>query len=110
MMRFQEKMDAYNSKLDCNQTINQFGVEDLVLGLEECEILTHSQQQPQVPNAQKNKSTIRLTIRVTILWAPKGPFFTGSWSQLRSSARYTLSNQQAQLKQLRLFNLIENAD
>ena len=44
-----------------------------------------------------------------MLWAPKGPFFTVSWSQLRSSARHTLSNQQAQLKQLRLVNLTENA-
>ena len=30
---------------------------------------------------------------------PKGPFFTGTWSQLRPSARHTLSNQQAQVKQ-----------
>ena len=30
---------------------------------------------------------------------PKDPFFTGSLSQLRSSARHTLSNQQAQVKQ-----------
>ena len=42
-------------KLDCNQTIKQFGVEDLALGLEECEILTQSQQQPQIPNAHKKK-------------------------------------------------------
>ena len=35
--------------------INQFGVEYLVLDLEECEILTHSQQQPQVPHAHKKK-------------------------------------------------------
>ena len=68
----------------------------------ECEELTHSQQQPQAPNAHKKKPTIRLTTRVTMLWAPKGPFFTDSWSQLRSSARHTLSNQQAQLRQLRL--------
>ena len=96
-------------KLDCNQTINQFGVEDLALGLEECEILTHSQQQqPQIPNAHKKKSTVRLTTRITMLWAPKGLSFTGSWSQLRSSARHTLSNQQAELKQLRLVNLTEN--
>ena len=27
MMRFQEENDALNSNLDCNQTINQFGVE-----------------------------------------------------------------------------------
>ena len=32
--------------------------------------LTHSQQQPQAPNAHKKKPTIRLTTRVTMLWAP----------------------------------------
>ena len=37
----------------------------------ECEELTHSQQQPQAPNAHKKKSTIRLTTRVTMLWAPQ---------------------------------------
>ena len=40
----------------------------------------------------------------------KGPFFTGHWSQLRSSARHTVSNQQAQLKKLRLVNPTENAE
>ena len=30
---------------------------------------------------------------------PKGPFFTDSWSWMKSSARHTLSNQQAQEKQ-----------
>ena len=64
--------------------------------------LTHSQQQPQAPNAHKKKPTIRLTTRVTMLCPPpppKGPFFTGSWSWMKSSARHTLSNQQAQLKE-----------
>ena len=46
-------MDAYNSNLDFNQTIKQFGVGGLVLGLEECEIRTQPQQQPQVPNVHK---------------------------------------------------------
>ena len=40
---------------------------------------------------------------------PKGPFFTNSWSWMKSSARHTLSNQQAQLHKLRLVNLTENA-
>ena len=61
--------------------------------------LTHSQQQPQAPETHKKKPTIRLTTRVTMLWAPNGPFFTGSWSWMKSSARHTLSNQQAQVKQ-----------
>ena len=63
-------MDALNTNLDCNQTINQFGVEESVLGLGECEILTHSQPLPQAPNAYKKESTVRLTTRIPMLWAP----------------------------------------
>ena len=37
----------------------------------ECEILTHSQQQPQAPKTQKMESTVRLTTRITMLWAPQ---------------------------------------
>ena len=33
--------------------------------------LTHSQQQPQAPNAHKKESTVRLTTRITFLWAPQ---------------------------------------
>ena len=33
---------------------------------------------------------------------PKGPILTDSWSWMKSSARHTLSNQQAQVKALRL--------
>ena len=70
-----------------------------LLGGNECEILTHSQQQqPQAPNAHKKESTVRLTTRITMLWAPKGLSFTGLRTQLKSSARHTLSNQQAQVK------------
>ena len=42
-----------------------------VLELKQCEILTHSQQQPQAPNAHKKESTVRLTTRITMLWAPQ---------------------------------------
>ena len=70
--------------------------------------LTHSQQQPQAPNAHKKKPKIRLTTRVTMLWAPKGPCFTGSWSWIKSSARHTLSNQQPQPKEAETVNLTEN--
>ena len=66
-------MDPLNSNLDCNQTINQFGVEKTTFGFEvgmNVKALTHSQQQPQAPNAHKKKPTIRLTTRVTMLWAP----------------------------------------
>ena len=44
----------------------------------------------------------------TVFCAPKGPFLTDSWSWMKSSARHTLSNQQAQPKQAETVNLIEN--
>ena len=42
-----------------------------VFGENECEILTHSQQQRQAPNAPKKESTVRLTTRITMLWVPQ---------------------------------------
>ena len=39
---------------------------------------------------------------------PKGLSFTGLRTQLKSNARHTLSNQQAQLKEAEIVNLIEN--
>ena len=42
-----------------------------LLVLNECERATHSQQQPQAPKTHKKKPTIRLTTRVTMLWAPQ---------------------------------------
>ena len=44
-----------------------------LLGGNECEILTHSQQQSQAPNAHKKESTVRLTTRITILCPPPPP-------------------------------------
>ena len=49
--------------------MNQFWREN------ECEILKHSQQQPQAPNAHKKESTVRLTTRITMLWAPERSLF-----------------------------------
>ena len=40
---------------------------DHFLAWNECEILMHSQQQQQAPNAHKKKPTIRLTTRVKML-------------------------------------------
>ena len=42
-----------------------------VWGENECEILAHSQQQRQAPNAPKKESTVRLTTRITMLWVPQ---------------------------------------
>ena len=71
------------------------------------EELTHSQQPPQAPKSHKKKPTIRQAIR-TVFCAPKGPFLTDSWSWMKSSARHTLSNHQAQPKEAESVNLIEN--
>ena len=71
--------------------------------------LTQSQQQPQAPKTHQKESTVRLTTRITMVWAPKDLSFTGLRTQLKSSARHILSNEQAQLKEVETVNLIENA-
>ena len=43
-----------------------------------------------------------------MLCAPNGPFFTGSWSWMKSSARHTLSNKTQLKNQLNAVNLTEN--
>ena len=74
-----------------------------LLGGNECETLTHSQQQPQAPNTHKKESTVRLTTRIIMLTPPPPPppslSFTGLRTQLKSSARHILSHQQAQPKE-----------
>ena len=40
---------------------------------DECEMLTHSQQQSQAPKTHKKESTVRLTTRITILCPPPPP-------------------------------------
>ena len=62
----------------------------------ECEILTHSQQQPQASNAHKKESTVRLPTRITLPWAPNGLSFTGLRTQFQVQA--THSNRQVQLE------------
>ena len=44
---------------------------DQFLGGNECEELTHSQQQPQATKTHQKGSTVRLTTRITMLWAPQ---------------------------------------
>ena len=63
----------------------------------ECEILTHSQQQPRVQELTKrSQQSDKQSEQCSV--PPKGPFLTDSWSWMKSSARHTLSNQQAQVK------------
>ena len=68
-----------------------------LLGENECEILTLTTTITGSKCSQK-ESTVRLTTRNTMLWAPKGLSFTGLRTQLKSSARETLRNQPAQVK------------
>ena len=71
--------------------------------------LTHSQQQPQAPNAHKKKPTIRLTTRVTMLCAPQRSLLFWLLALDEERGRHTLSNQQAQLKEDETVNPTENA-
>ena len=69
--------------------------------------LTHSQQQPQVQkltkrSQQSDKQSEQFSV------PSKDPFLTDSWSWMKSSARNTLSNQQAQPKEAETVNLTEN--
>ena len=65
-------MDATTQNLDCNKTIKQFGVECTSFGVGlNVKELTHSEQQPQAPKTHKKESTVRLTTRITMLWAPQ---------------------------------------
>ena len=59
--------------------------------------LTHSQQQPQAPKTHKrSQQSDKQSEQFSV--PSKGPFLTDSWSWMKSSARNTLSNQQAQEK------------
>ena len=74
------------------QDSHPIGVENLVLGLKECEnahTLTTTttgskNSQKEVNNQTDNQNQC--------IVPPKGTFFTGSWSWMKSSARHTLSN------------------
>ena len=57
-------------------------------------------------NSQKEANN-QTSNQNSVLCPPKGPFLTDSWSWMKSSARHTLSNQQAQVKP-ETVNLTEN--
>ena len=54
-----------STNLELNETIVEWN---------ECEMLTHSQQQSQAQKTHKKESTVRLTTRITMLWAPQRSF------------------------------------
>ena len=61
------------------------GVEDLVLGLKECEN-SHTLTTTTTGSKNSQKEANNQTDNA------KGPFFIDSWSWMKSSARHTLSN------------------
>ena len=69
--------------------------------------LTHSQQQPQAPKTHKKKPTIRQAIR-TVFCASQRSLPYRFLVLMKSSARHTHSNQQAQPKEAETVNLTEN--
>ena len=68
--------------------------------------LAHSQQQRLQKLTKRSQQSDKPSEQCSV--PPKGPFLTDSWSWMKSSARHTLSNQQAQLKETETVNLIEN--
>ena len=72
--------------------------------------LTHSQQQPQAPNAHKKYSTIRLTTRITMLWAPQRSLLYRLKDSIEVKCKtHTQQSTSSAQKMLRLVNLTENA-
>ena len=110
-------LDAATQMFVCDKKLPSLELKTWFLAWKNVKTFTHSQQQPQGPKTHKKKSTIRLKLRINVL-CPQGPFFTGSWSCLKSSARHTLNNRTVdnnQLKccfdqqsQMRLVNLTGN--
>ena len=71
--------------------------------------LTHSQQQPQAPNAHKKKSTVRLTYR-TVFCIPQRSLRYRFLVLVEVKCKTHTQQQRTQLKTyLRLVNLTENA-
>ena len=80
-----------------------------LLGENECEILTHSQQQSQAPKTHEKESTVRLTTRITMLWAPQRCLLYRLKDSIEVKCK-THTQQSTRLSEsLRPVNLTENA-
>ena len=73
--------------------------------------LTHSQQQPQAPKTHKKESTVRLTTRITMLWAPKMTLLYRLKDSIEVKCKtHTQQSTSSTQKKPRLVNLIQNAE
>ena len=75
----------------------------------ECEILTHSQQQPQAPKTHKKESTVRLTTRITMLGAPKRYLLYRPKDSIEVKCKTHTQQWTSSRENLRSVNLTENA-
>ena len=72
--------------------------------------LTHSQQQPQAPKTHKMESTVRLTTRITMLWAPqKRSLLYRLKDSIEVKCKTHTQQSTSSSKSLRPVNLTENA-
>ena len=68
------------------------------LGVNECEELTHSQQQPQAPKTHKKESTVKLTTRITMVWTPQRSLLYRLKDSIEVKCKVTHSATNSQLK------------
>ena len=80
-----------------------------LLGENECEILTHSQQQSQAPKTHKKESTVRLTTRITILGAPQRSLLYRLKDSIEVKCKAHTQQSTSSRESLRPVNLTENA-
>ena len=80
-----------------------------LFGENECEILTHSQQHPQAPKTHTKESTVRLTTRITILWAPQRSLLYMLKDSIEVKCKTQAQQSTSSSESLRPVNLTENA-
>ena len=80
-----------------------------LLGENECEILTHSQQQSQAPKTHKKESTVRLTTRITMLWAPQRSLLYRLKDSIEVKCNAHTQQSTSSSESLETVNLTENA-
>ena len=80
-----------------------------LLGENECEILTHSQQQSQAPKTHKKESTVRLTTRITMLWASQRSLLYRLKDSIEVKCKTHTQQSTSSSESLRPVNLTENA-
>ena len=104
-------MDASNSIWIVMKQSTNLELSEPVLGVGmNVKELTHSQQQPQAPNAHKKVSTVRLTTRITMIWDPQRSLLYRLKDSIEVKYKtHTQQSTSSTQEKLRLVNLTENA-